>query len=179
MTIDYNFIEMKMGRYINCFLYRLNQLIIIVSTIYLFSCGDSDNEEVESIVEEPKVAISYIEISKSSAKIAVGDTLHLSCNITPVNATDKNIHWTSSNEELAEVSSDGVVTAKAIGDCEITATPSSIYMPQTCKLHIIDEDLFEAVDLGLPSGIKWGRKDVNSYYAWGEIESKNIFYWER
>lgn len=44
----------------------------------------------------------------------------------------------------------------------------------------------EAIDLGLPSGIKWANFNVGAtkpeeyggYYAWGETEEKNVYEWE-
>ena len=48
------------------------------------------------------------------------------------------------------------------------------------------EKFVEYIDLGLPSGLKWGTRnlgaldpeDVGDYYAWGETQSKTEFTWE-
>ena len=42
--------------------------------------------------------------------------------VSPANATNKELIWTSANPEIADVSSTGVVAVKAIGRATITAT---------------------------------------------------------
>lgn len=53
------------------------------------------------------------------------NTTSLSAVITPSNATDKSIKWTSSNPKVATVDSKGKVTAVAKGETIITATASN------------------------------------------------------
>ncbi len=50
------------------------------------------------------------------------ETLQLTATVSPDNATAKLVTWSSSNEEIATVNSDGLVTALAEGDVVITAT---------------------------------------------------------
>lgn len=50
----------------------------------------------------------------------------------------------------------------------------------------ITPTLYEAVDLGLPSGTKWATfnlgatkpEEYGDYYAWGELETKDVYNWE-
>ena len=66
------------------------------------------------------VAPTGIKLTKTTATITVGDDLELTATISPTNATDKSVTWTSSKTSVATVS-DGVVTAKAAGKATITA----------------------------------------------------------
>ncbi len=66
-----------------------------------------------------------IALNKTSASMTVGDTLTLSEVVSPNNSTDKSIVWSSSNINVAEVSSKGVVTAKKIGNAVITVKTSN------------------------------------------------------
>ena len=50
-------------------------------------------------------------------------TVTITCEVTPDNAANKNVIWTSSDDRVATVI-DGVVTAKAAGKTTITATPA-------------------------------------------------------
>jgi uncharacterized protein YjdB/alpha-tubulin suppressor-like RCC1 family protein len=52
----------------------------------------------------------------------VGNTATLSPAITPANATDKTVTWTTSNSSIATVNPNGVVTAISVGNAVITAT---------------------------------------------------------
>src|SRR6218665_3139182 len=52
--------------------------------------------------------------------VATGATLQLTVAVTPENATDKSLTWTSSDDNLATVSADGVVTGRSPGTTIIT-----------------------------------------------------------
>ena len=66
--------------------------------------------------------VSSVALDKTSAELQVGKTLTLTATVTPDNATDKAVVWTSSNDAVATVDANGVVTAKAEGTATITAT---------------------------------------------------------
>ena len=66
--------------------------------------------------------VSGVALDKTSAELQVGKTLTLTATVTPDNATDKAVAWTSSNDAVAAVDANGVVTAKAEGTATITAT---------------------------------------------------------
>ena len=61
-------------------------------------------------------------LNKTSADIVVGETLTLTATVSPNNATDKTIRWTSSDKSVAAVNSEGLVIGEGIGTATITAT---------------------------------------------------------
>ena len=65
-----------------------------------------------------------ISITPSSLNLTVGDQGGLTATVTPSNATDKTVTWSSSNPSVATVSA-GSVTAVAAGNATITATTSN------------------------------------------------------
>lgn len=67
------------------------------------------------------VLVTGITISPSSASIITGNTTTLTATVSPSNATNKALSWTSSNTGVATVSSSGVVTGVAAGSATITA----------------------------------------------------------
>jgi Zn-dependent metalloprotease len=67
------------------------------------------------------VNVTGISLDKTSATINVGGTETLAPTITPSNATNKSVTWSSSNTSVATVSN-GVVTGKSAGTAIITAT---------------------------------------------------------
>ena len=67
------------------------------------------------------VPVSSVSISATSLTIDLGKTGFLSAKVSPSNATDKTITWSSSNTSVATVS-DGTVTAVAVGEATITAS---------------------------------------------------------
>lgn len=64
--------------------------------------------------------VTSISIS-GNKKIAVGSKLQLKATVSPSNAKNKKVSWTSSNKKVATVNSSGKVTAKKPGKAVITA----------------------------------------------------------
>ena len=73
-----------------------------------------------------KVDVTDVTLSQETATLIMeGEPLQLTATVSPNDATDKTVTWTSSNEEVATVSDDGLVTPVATGSCTITATASN------------------------------------------------------
>lgn len=66
--------------------------------------------------------VTDIKLSKTTQTIVAGKNATLTASVSPSNATNKNVTWTSSNTAVATVSAKGVVTAKKAGSAKITAT---------------------------------------------------------
>ena len=71
--------------------------------------------------EDPVVAVTGITLSQSSVSLEEGASVSLTATVSPSNATDKNVIWSSSYPGVATVSG-GVVTAVSAGTASITAT---------------------------------------------------------
>ncbi len=70
-----------------------------------------------------KVLVTSIKLNKTKATLKKGQTLQLKVKkITPENATNKKVIWTTSDKKIARVNSEGKVTAKKKGTCLITCT---------------------------------------------------------
>ena len=68
------------------------------------------------------VKVSSVSLNQSSLSLTKkGQTARLSATVSPSNATNKSINWSSSNNNVATVSN-GVVTAVGNGSATITAT---------------------------------------------------------
>ena len=72
--------------------------------------------------EHIPVAVTGISLDPTSASVVVGGTVNLTATVTPANADDKTVSWTSSNNSVATVDANGVVTGVATGTATITAT---------------------------------------------------------
>lgn len=67
--------------------------------------------------------VTGITLTPDSATLtSKGATVQLTATVTPENATDKSVIWTSSNTDVATVDGNGKVTAIANGTCTITVT---------------------------------------------------------
>ena len=71
--------------------------------------------------ENQNVEVTGISLNKNSLELIIGNSGSLTANITPSNATNKSVTWSSSNSNIISVDNSGKVTAKAIGNATITA----------------------------------------------------------
>lgn len=90
--------------------------------------GDSlyvDNVEMKFLSETPFTKeVSKIEINSDDIELKVGEEKQLTVTISPDDADDKAVVWSSSNEEVATVV-DGKVIAHKEGVCEISVTANN------------------------------------------------------
>jgi len=66
------------------------------------------------------IAVTGVTVSPTEKSLSVGGTQQLTATISPSNATNKNVTWTSDATSVATVSSGGLVTAVAAGTATIT-----------------------------------------------------------
>jgi uncharacterized protein YjdB len=71
-------------------------------------------------VSSTAVSVASVSLNKTSASLTVGGAEILYTTITPINATNQNLTWSSGNTGVATVSAGGVVTAVAQGTATIT-----------------------------------------------------------
>lgn len=86
--------------------------------------GGSDPTNPNDPVHTTNVPVESISVSATELTIGVGDTAELIAIVTPENATNKNVNWTSANTNVVTVEViDGVciVTAVAEGETQIYA----------------------------------------------------------
>lgn len=69
--------------------------------------------------------VEQIALSKTEGVLTVGNSVTITATVTPDNATNATVNWTSSDEKVATVDSNGKVTAVAAGNATITATSES------------------------------------------------------
>ena len=80
-----------------------------------------------------KVEVKSITLDQEMAEVEVGKGITLTAAVSPSNATDKTITWTSSDEAVATVK-DGVVTGVSEGTVTITATAGKV--SAVCTVNI-------------------------------------------
>ena len=82
------------------------------------------------------VPVTGVSLDESSITLDVGGNQTLTATVTPEDATNKKVRWSSDNEAVATVSEDGVVTAVAGGTAVITATTHDGLFTATCTVTV-------------------------------------------
>ena len=102
--------------------------------------GDSGSSEVY---------VTEISLSQSSLSLTVGQSFTLSASVSPSNATNKSITWTSSNSAVATVNR-GVVKAQIAGTATIYAV-SSNGKKASCTVQVTEKQASQQ-DISLSPG---------------------------
>jgi len=100
--------------------------LMCAAALLLVSCSEK---------EEPVKKVSAVTLDKTSVTLKVGETSQLTATITPADAKDKTLTWTSSKESVATVSEEGLVTAIALGDAVVTVS-SKNGKTATCAVKV-------------------------------------------
>lgn len=87
-------------------------------------------------VTKTSIAVTGISISDKNTTLNIGETKQLAAEITPLNATNYNVLWSSNNTAVATVSNLGVVTAIKSGYATITATTVDGGYNATCLVTV-------------------------------------------
>ena len=81
------------------------------------------------------IPVTGVSLDESSITLDVGGNQTLTATVTPEDATNKKVRWSSDNEDVATVSEDGVVTV-AGGTAVITATTHDGLFTASCTVTV-------------------------------------------
>lgn len=87
-------------------------------------CYATEMEDIEHI--EENIEVKDVEIANYEKELNVDATMNLTVTVLPENATDATVTYTSSNPEIATVSSTGEVKGIAPGPVDILVTAGTI-----------------------------------------------------
>ena len=97
--------------------------IVFVATVTLFGCGDSVSPAGNG--EQPPTVASVAVTPSTATLVSFGETVQLAATASDASGnaiSGKTFTWSSSDENMATVSSSGEVAAVANGSVTITAT---------------------------------------------------------
>ncbi len=89
--------------------------------VYSFTLPAADTIVTARFVD-PGVAVSGVNLDKSELALTVGNFVQLTATITPSDAANQEVTWTSDNMAVTTVGSDGLVRAMGAGTANITVT---------------------------------------------------------
>ena len=106
-------------------------LLLATLPLFLTAC----NKDTKKVVH-----VTNFNLSQETAEIVVGGGIQLYSIIDPANADDKQLIWSSTNEDIARVE-DGLVTGYGVGTCEISVIPHDTEelkdaLPKVCAVTV-------------------------------------------
>jgi len=102
-----------------------------------------DREDIGwvSIEEKTGIIVTSIILDKTIAKVVEEETIQLTATVKPDNAEDKTVTWSSSNTDIATVSSNGKVTGVKAGTTTITVVANDGNgVKATCSVTVEELD---------------------------------------
>ena len=100
-----------------------------------------------NVVVTEAIPVEEIELDITTLELYTGDSTQINATVTPDNATDKEIIWTSSDENVVTVNANGKVTAVGVGTAIITASSLDGEITATCEVTITEFIAVESVTL--------------------------------
>jgi len=79
-----------------------------------------------------------VSLNKTSVSLLKGTTYALKATVTPADAADQSVTWSSSNEKVATVTDNGLVKAIAAGKATITVTTNDTGKTAKCVVTVTD-----------------------------------------
>ena len=94
-------------------------------------------DELKVEVDKDAVSLKSITFIENEITISKGSIKSLEINYEPLEASNKNVIWTSDNSDIVSVDSAGVITAKKEGTAIIVVTSLDDDKIQKCKVNVI------------------------------------------
>ena len=111
--------------------------ISAVGTIAIFSTS----------CNEQKINVESISLADTIKDLPLGQSVQLVPTISPEEATNKDVNWTSSNPDAVIVDKNGMVTAVDSGKATITVTTVDGGYQATCMIFVKNENPVNGVSL--------------------------------
>ncbi len=91
---------------------------------------------------DDKIPVTGISLDLAGLELFVGTTYQLTATITPDSATNKNVSWSSSDEDVAMVEN-GLIVARSKGRAMVTATTEDGNYTASCVVLVVDDTALE------------------------------------
>ena len=112
---------------------------IVLSIVVLLSSCTSPEQPNDGSKENTNVPVTSVSLSRSSAELVEGESITLIATVSPNNATDKTVSWSSSKSSIASVDYNGTVKALSFGSVTITATAGG--KSASCNVSVVTKTI--------------------------------------
>ena len=143
----------------------------------------ASKETIRPVYTGDVPSVSSVSIDEGKITLYVGNRKQMQPLVMPADAANKEVYWQSSDYSVAYVSATGLIAAKSAGTATLTVTTYDGRKHASCSVTVKEIEAPDAIDLGLPSGTKWGSfnigagapEEYGNYYAWGDTQTKDRY----
>lgn len=127
-------------------------------------------------VKYTKTDVTGVSVSPSSKTAEPDETFTLTATVSPSNATDKSVSWSSSNTNVATVDNNGKVTAKSAGTATITVKTADGGKTASCAVTVKSKDRFSDVkpDDWYYKAVEWAAANGIATGSNGMFKPQNV-----
>jgi len=142
---------------------KLHELILSVFIVALISFVSCEKEE-------EFIKVTDISININSVIIVEGDTLMINALVVPSNASNKNLSWSSSNDNIVTVDNSGLISAKNVGEATITVSTQDGNSSAVVSIKVIESWISLSQNV-IESSLNGGTYEVSlgSSSAWSIV----------
>ncbi len=126
-TLDYKIATVNMNGVVTA--NAQGEVLVCVTTV-----NGAIKDTCKIIVSAPVTGISF---RLSAVEVIVGETQMLTATVFPLEATNRNVSWSSGNPDIAGVDNNGLVTAKSVGNAVITVTTEERTKMTTISVKVV------------------------------------------
>ena len=105
-------------------------------TVKAENTAGSDSKELTLTINPAPILVTGVTLEPTSLTLFTSDTASLTATVQPEDATNKTVNWSSSNEAVATVDTNGKVTAVGEGTATITVTTADGGKTATCTVTV-------------------------------------------
>ena len=140
---------------------------------------------IRPVYGNPPIHASSVSLDHTELELTIGEQVQLKATVLPENTSVKLVSWFSSDNSIASVSTDGLVTGTGDGTATITVKTVDGGKTADCRVTVRsgETDSPSIVDMGLSVG--WASFNLGAskpeepgyHFAWGELSEKAFYEW--
>ena len=138
------------------------------ATITIITADGARTATATVIVTPAPILVTGVTLNRNTLELAIDASETLIATITPANATNRDVTWSSSNTAVATVNANGLVTAVAGGTTTITVTTADGGRTATCVVKVTATppgigNPTATTDPGVViGGVRWATRNVDA-----------------
>lgn len=125
-----------------------------VYTLTVSAASTGGTEKTDNVDFTVTAPVTGVVLNQTAVTIKAGETVELTAEVQPNEASDKTVSWESNNKAVATVSDNGTVTGVKKGTATITVTTADGNHEETCAVTVEDAPTVEVNDVPVNTSIQ-------------------------